>query len=176
VQHRVDPGGRFVAALALEPLEVVPVADQRFRRRVVPERTRLLEQRQLEREQVSQPARRSLPHRRRIAEIAMLLEERNADTRLSHDSPSRRHEVPGDEAKKGRLPSTVPTDDPPALSRADGERDITKEQHGAEFDGHVRDLELRHERILPCRTWGTAAACRLIGRSIAATPPRPSRP
>ena len=66
LQHGVDARGDRVAALALEALEVAPVARQLLPRSSsrIAERVGLLGERLLEREQLGERARRGLPDRR----------------------------------------------------------------------------------------------------------------
>src|SRR6185295_7002421 len=87
---------------------------------------RLLRDRLLEREQVGERAGGGLPDRRRLAEIAMLLEQRHAERIGLRDHAARWLHLTRDQAEERRLAGAVAPDDAPALARADGERDVVE--------------------------------------------------
>src|SRR5690349_7166564 len=97
----------------------------------------------------------------------MLLEQRDADTRLPHDAPSRRSELAGDQTKQRRFSGAIAPQDPPTLPRRHREGYVLEKSRGAELHGHVRDLKLCHPRPR------IVALTRIILPSTASTsPPR----
>jgi hypothetical protein len=139
VQHRVHARGEGVAAVALEALEVAPVALQRRLVGVGRQRGRLLGERALERQQLAERPRRRLPHRRGVAVVAVLLEQRDAHAALPRHLPGGRLHLPGDQAEERRLARAVAPDDPPPVAGADGEGDVREQRRRAELDGRVGD-------------------------------------
>ena len=119
VQHRIDARRDRVSALALESLEVVRVPLEHLlahRFAELAHLRRLVRERLLEREQLGELPRRRLPDRLRVAEVAMLLEQRDAQPRLPRDDAARRLHVARDQLEERRLPGAVPADDPPPLA------------------------------------------------------------
>ena len=105
---------------------------------------RLVRERLLEREQLGELPRGRLPHGLGIAEVAMLLEQRDAQPGLPRDDTARRLHVACDQLEERRLSRAVPADDPPPLARGDRERDVGEERCGTEFHRDVGERELRH--------------------------------
>ena len=80
VQHRIDARRDRVAALAIEALEIVRVAIEHLlahRLAHLAHLRRLIRERLLQRQKLRELSRSGLPHRLRITEVAMLLEQRD---------------------------------------------------------------------------------------------------
>ena len=76
----------------------------------------MLGERALERHHRMERVRRRVPDRRRVAEVAMLVEQRHAEARRARDRPARRHPVAGHDVDQRRLAAAVPADDAPPVS------------------------------------------------------------
>src|SRR6185295_17624612 len=89
VEHGVDAGGKGIAALSIEALEIAVVPGQHLRRAAVArlrECRGLLRQRVLEREQLAERAGGGLPDRGGAAEVPVLLHDRIAESTRPGDS------------------------------------------------------------------------------------------
>jgi hypothetical protein len=83
---------------------------------------------------VAIPGRRRVPDRLCVAEIAQLIEQRNAKLVDSRDGAGGGLELARDEAKQRGLAGTVPSHDAPALAGRHVERDVAKEIPDPEAD------------------------------------------
>ena len=144
VQHRVDARRDSVASLALETLEVFAVPGQRAGRGVMREIRGLLDQRLLQRQELGELAGRRFPNRGRGAVVAVLLEQRYAQSGRARDAPARRIELAGQQAEERRLAGAVPAHDAPALARSDRERDAREQRRVAEVHAHAAERDLAH--------------------------------
>src|SRR5687767_5782043 len=101
----------------LEALEVARIAVQGVFGGVVRKVSRLLRKRLFQGEKFRELTRRRFPHARRATEIAMLLEQRDAQPRLPGNHTACRLHLASQQPKERRLTGAVPSDDAPALSR-----------------------------------------------------------
>ena len=135
VQDRVHPRRGPVAALVLEPVQVAVVAlEHRRRHRVarLGHARGLLGERALEREQVGEGARGGLPHRRRVAEIAVLVHHRDPQPGGTRHGAARGGQVPADQVEQRRLPGSVAAQDAPALPAVHQEAHVPEQLPVAE--------------------------------------------
>ena len=147
VEHGIHAWRDRVAALALEPLQVVRVSREHLLAHRLAELShlrRLIGQRLLQREKLGKLPRRGLPNRLRIAEVAVLLEKRDPKAGLTRDHASRRLHLAGDQLEERRLSRAVAADDSPSLACGNREGDIGEEFRRAELHGDVGQRELRH--------------------------------
>src|SRR5581483_8228783 len=108
----VDTRRDRIATVALEALEILSVFSQRAFARVVLQLLGLDDERLLELEQLGELPGGRFPHGGRVAEVAVLLQERDADAGLPGDLPTRRLHLAGEQAEQRRLAGAVAANDP----------------------------------------------------------------
>src|SRR5450759_4665288 len=124
LQHGIHPWSESVSAFAIESLEVaiIPAEHLRCSRFThLREEVGLFSKGALQREQIGEFPCASFPHRLGSAEVAMLLEESEAQTGLACDDPFSRLMRAGNQAEECRLAASVPAEDSPAIASPNGE-------------------------------------------------------
>jgi hypothetical protein len=134
-----------------EALHVVAIAVERGGIGMVAhlgEAVGLLGERGLERDERGEGSRRRLPDRGGVAEIAVLVEQRDAKrSRLRHGTAGGAL-FAGEQAEERGLAGAIAPDDSPTFAFGDCKGDITEQGRGAEFDAHARKRDLGHSRNL----------------------------
>ena len=147
LQHGVDPGVEVVSPFPLEPFLVAAISlEISLGQGRTEERQAfsLLRERVLERREWREGDRRRFPHGPGVAEIAVLVEQRELEAWAPGHDPGRRGRITGQQAEQGGLPRPVPADDAPALSGRDGPGNIAEHRGGPVFDRHAGEGEERH--------------------------------
>ncbi len=152
VQDGVHPRRGLVAALVLEAVQVAVVALQHRRRHRVARlahRRGLHGERALEREQVGEGARGGLPHRRRVAEIPVLVHHRDAQAGRARDGAARGGQVAADQVEERRLAGAVASQNAPALAAVHEEAHVLEQLPVAEAHRDAGHREQVHRYQLP---------------------------
>ncbi len=144
VQHRIDARRDGVAAVALEALQVLAILGEGAGRGVVRQVGGLLHERLFQRQQLGQLSGRRFPDRGSGAVVAVLLEQRYAESRRPRDTPPRRLEVPRQQPEERRLARAVPAHDAPAFTGCNREGDVREQSGGTEVHADARETDLRH--------------------------------
>ena len=100
----------------------------------------------LEREHAGVRQGRRVPHVLGAAEVAMLVEQRHAESRLARHGAARGSEGAGNHFEQRCLAGSVAAHHAPALTLRDGEGDVRENGGGAELDGDVGQGQQRHSR------------------------------
>ncbi len=145
VKHGIDARSEGVPAVALEALEIAGVAIERGLGRIGAEPGGLFRERCLQGEQLREGTGGGLPHPGCLAEVAMLVHERDAQPRFPCNGPPARLGGTGEKAEEGGLPGPVPADHAPALATFDGKGGVGKEPGDAELDRQAGHRELTHD-------------------------------
>ena len=91
MQHRIDPGGQGVAAIALEPLQVAIVTRQHLRGAAISrlgQRLTLPRQRPLQLQQLGKVSRRGFPDRARSGKLPVLVHQRHPKPSAPRHGPA----------------------------------------------------------------------------------------
>ena len=151
LQHRVHPRMEVVASFVGESLHVVAVAVERggiWVRAHLGQAIRLFGQRCLELNERGKRLCGGFPYGFGVAEVAMLVEQRQPQAAGARHGTGRGALVAGDETEQRRLAGAIAADDAPTLALRDGEGDIAEERCGAEVDAHAGKSDLGHANNL----------------------------
>ena len=154
-EHGVDLGGHLIATVTIEAFEIPAVLFHRLFAMIVLEIGGLFGQRLLEGTQITEGIGHDLPERHAVGKSSMLVHQCHAEPGHARHGPAGRHEVAGDQANERGLAGTVAADHGPAVARADGERDVTKDLGRAEIHPRVTDGKKSH-----------ACACRRSAKTV----------
>jgi hypothetical protein len=142
LKHRVHPWGKRVASLAIESLEIPIVPRQHLRGSGFPdlcELGALLRQGVLERQQIREFSRSSLPDSLCAPEIAMLFQKRHPQAGLLRHSTFNKLLDSGDHSEKRGLPASIAPKDCPTVAFADRERHTFEYPRSAKLDTGIRN-------------------------------------
>src|SRR4029078_12307679 len=137
MENSIDTRGKGVSSFSVEFLQIPVVAGKHCRCgsfAKLSDLYRLLRQRLLECEQLSELACRRLPYRRCFTKVAMLFEQCNAQPGLTLDRSRRRVLFTSDQPEQSCLARSVAADDSPAVSFRRCECHVPEECRRAELD------------------------------------------